>query len=68
MAAKEAVTEAHFQAACEFCREIERVSVGRIQRHLGIGFNAAAELVEWMEARRFCTRADFMGRRKLIEP
>jgi DNA segregation ATPase FtsK/SpoIIIE-like protein len=61
------MTEADYQAACAFSREKGFVSTGLIQRHLGVGFNAAARVVEWMEERGFCTRADFQGRRTLIQ-
>lgn len=61
------MTEADYQAACDFARDLGFVSIGRIQRHLGVGFNAAARVVEWMEERGFCTRADFQGRRTLIQ-
>lgn len=59
------MTEDDYRLACEFSRELGSVSTGRIQRHLGVGFNAAARIVEWMEDRGFCTGPDRKGRRKL---
>lgn len=59
------MTDSDYAAACVFCLAVGFVSTGRIQRHLGIGFNAAAKLVEWMEDRDFCSGPDRLGRRKI---
>jgi len=49
-----------------FCKKVGFVSVGRIQRHLGVGFNAAIRVVEMMEERGFCGAVDRIGRRKIL--
>jgi len=61
------MTEADYDAAVAFCKSRSSVSVGLIQRHLGIGFNAAMRLVEWMEERGFCDSPDSIGRREILE-
>lgn len=61
------MNEADYTSAVEFCTNAGFVSTGKIQRHLCIGWNAAARLVEWMEERNFCSKADFQGRRTLLD-
>ena len=61
------MTEIDYAKAVLFCTERGAVSKGLIQRHLGIGFNAASELVEGMERRHFCTTANHIGKRELLQ-
>lgn len=59
------MTEEDYEVACAFSRDLGFVSTGRIQGRLGVGFNTASRIVEWMEERGFCTGADAQGRRAL---
>ena len=61
------MTEVDYAKAVLFCAERGAVSKGLVQRHLGIGFNAASRLVEMMEARHFCTTANHIGKRELLQ-
>ena len=62
------MTEVDYAKAVLFCADRGGVSKGLIQRQLGIGFNAASTLVEWMEQRRFCTTANHIGKREILQP
>jgi S-DNA-T family DNA segregation ATPase FtsK/SpoIIIE len=44
-----------------------KISTSLIQRHLRIGYNKAARLVEMMETRGLVSPADHTGRRNIIK-
>jgi S-DNA-T family DNA segregation ATPase FtsK/SpoIIIE len=53
------------QAVALVCRE-RKASTSFIQRHLQIGYNRAARIVDQMEAEGVITAADHVGRRKVL--
>lgn len=58
--------DALFDQAVSVIREQRRVSVSLIQRHLRIGYNRAARLIEQMEGQGIVSVADSAGNRELI--
>lgn len=55
-----------YPEAVEFVRGSRRASVSAVQRHLKIGYNRAARLVEEMEIRGVVTGMDSNGAREVI--
>ncbi|MEK7654975.1 MAG: DNA translocase FtsK [Pseudomonadota bacterium] len=58
--------EALLQQAIGVMQQQGKISTSLIQRHLRIGYNKAARLVEMMEARGLVSPADHTGRRNII--
>ena len=52
--------------AIEVIQNSNRVSISLVQRHLRIGYNRAARIVEEMEAAGLVTPMDASGNRKLL--
>lgn len=57
-----------FAQAIEIFRDSQRVSISLLQRHMRIGYNGAARIVEDMERAGFLTPMDAAGNRKLRTP
>lgn len=58
--------EALLQQAISVMHQQGKISTSLIQRHLRIGYNKAARLVEMMETRGLVSPADHTGRRSII--
>ena len=56
-----------YEQAVEVVRKHKRASISLVQRHLRIGYNRAARLVERMEERGVVSGMDESGSRRLIE-
>ena len=59
--------EALLQQAIGVMHQQGKISTSLIQRHLRIGYNKAARLVEMMETRGLVSAADHTGRRNIIK-
>ena len=53
------------QAVALICRE-RRASTSFVQRHLQIGYNRAARIIERMEAQGVISRANHVGKREVL--
>ncbi|KWV82545.1 DNA translocase FtsK [Pseudomonas fluorescens] len=49
-----------------FVTETRRVSISAVQRHLKVGYNRAARMIQWMETQGIVTEMDTNGGRELI--
>ena len=56
-----------YEQAVEVVRRHKRASISLVQRHLRIGYNRAARLVEQMEARGVVSGMDEAGSRRLLD-
>ena len=59
--------ELYDQAVALVCRE-RRASTSFVQRHLQIGYNRAARIIERMEAQGVISRANHVGKREVLLP
>lgn len=57
-----------FQQAVDLTRSHKRASISLIQRHLRLGYNRAARMVERMEAEGIVSKMDSAGNRTIIAP
>ncbi|MDR2412279.1 MAG: hypothetical protein LBD66_01565, partial [Holosporales bacterium] len=55
-----------FEEALSIIRREGKVSTSFIQRHLQIGYNRAARIVDQMEARGVVSPANRVGKREII--
>ncbi len=60
-------TRLYHQAVALICRE-RKASTSFVQRHLQIGYNRAARLIERMEAEGVVTQANHVGKREVLAP
>ena len=59
--------ELYDQAVALVCRE-RKASTSFVQRHLQIGYNRAAKLIERMEAEGVVSAANHVGKREVLAP
>lgn len=59
--------EMYDKAVAIVCSE-RKASISYIQRHLRIGYNTAARLIERMESEGVVSKADHVGRREVLAP
>jgi S-DNA-T family DNA segregation ATPase FtsK/SpoIIIE len=59
--------ELYNQAVALVCRE-RKASTSFVQRHLQIGYNRAAKLIERMEAEGVVSGANHVGKREVLAP
>ena len=59
--------ELYDQAVALVCRE-RKASTSFVQRHLQIGYNRAARLIEKMEAEGVVSQANHVGKREVLAP
>ncbi len=59
--------ELYDQAVALVCRE-RKASTSFVQRHLQIGYNRAARLIERMEAEGVVSAANHVGKREVLAP
>ena len=52
--------------AVQFVTETRRASISAVQRHLKVGYNRAARMIEWMEAQGIVTQMDTNGGREVL--
>lgn len=52
--------------AVQFVTETRRVSISAVQRHLKIGYNRAARMIEWMETQGIVTQMNSNGSREVL--
>lgn len=64
--AGDASTDPVYDKACAIVREGDRASISLVQRHLRIGYNRAARLIERMEAEGLVSTMDSNGARTVI--
>jgi S-DNA-T family DNA segregation ATPase FtsK/SpoIIIE len=57
-----------YDQAVELITRTRRVSISAVQRHLRVGYNRAARMVETMEAAGVVTLLDESGKRQVIAP
>lgn len=62
----EASTDSLYERACGIVREAGRVSISLVQRHLSIGYNRAARLIERMEIEGLVSPQTKDGSRKVL--
>lgn len=67
LAEKPADNDPLFDQAVAIVREQDRASISLIQRHLQIGYNRAAQLLEAMEVRKFVTPMSPDGSRTVLK-
>jgi uncharacterized protein (UPF0335 family) len=61
----ETTEDTKYNQACEFVTAEQKCSTSFIQRKLGIGYNAAARLVERMETEGLVSAPDYVGKREI---
>jgi len=54
-----------YAEAVQFVTETRRASISAVQRHLKVGYNRAARMIEWMEAQGIVTQMDTNGGREV---
>lgn len=59
------LTDAHYERAIGVIFRANRASTSHIQRELGLGYNAAAKLIERAETDGFVSRPDELGKRHI---
>ncbi|AZE53442.1 DNA translocase FtsK [Pseudomonas synxantha] len=52
--------------AVQFVTETRRASISAVQRHLKVGYNRAARMIQWMETQGIVTQADTNGGREVL--
>ncbi len=57
-----------YDQAVEFVTRSRRASISSVQRHLRVGYNRAARMIETMEAAGVITPAEDNGRREVLAP
>ena len=57
-----------YDKAVDLVLRERRATISFVQRHLGIGYNRAANLLEAMEEARVVSKANSMGRREILVP
>ena len=57
-----------YDKAVDLVLRERRATISFVQRHLGVGFNRAANLLEAMEEARIVSKANSMGRREILVP
>ena len=57
-----------YDQAVELITRTRRASISAVQRHLRVGYNRAARMVETMEAAGVVTSVDESGKRQVIAP
>lgn len=58
----------HYDRAVAFVLESRRASISSVQRHLRIGYNRAARLIEEMEAQGVVSPPEHNGQREVLAP
>ena len=58
----------HYDRAVAFVLESRRASISSVQRHLRIGYNRAARLIEEMEAQGVVSAPEHNGQREVLAP
>ena len=57
-----------YDQAIEFVTRSRRASISSVQRHLRVGYNRAARMIETMEMAGVITAAEDNGRREVLAP
>ena len=57
-----------YDKAVDLVLRERRATISFVQRHLGVGYNRAANLLEAMEEARIVSKANSMGRREILVP
>lgn len=52
--------------AVQYVTETRRASISAVQRHLKVGYNRAARMIQWMEAQGIVTEMDTNGGREVL--
>lgn len=55
-----------YAEAVQFVTQTRRASISAVQRHLKIGYNRAARMIEWMETQGIVTQMDSNGGREVL--
>lgn len=55
-----------YAEAVQFVTETRRASISAVQRHLKVGYNRAARMIEWMETQGVVTQMDTNGGREVM--
>lgn len=55
-----------YAEAAQHVIETQRVSISAVQRHLKVGYNRAARMIEWMEAQGIITQMNSNGSREVL--
>ncbi len=58
----------YYDKAVAFVTEKQEISISKVQRYLGVGYNRSANLVEAMEAAGIVSVPEHNGRRKVLAP
>ncbi|NWC74262.1 DNA translocase FtsK [Pseudomonas sp. P7759] len=56
-----------YAEAVQFVTETRRASISAVQRHLKVGYNRAARMIEWMETQGIVTELDSNGGREVLQ-
>lgn len=56
-----------YAEAVKFVTETRRASISAVQRHLKVGYNRAARMIEWMETQGVVTQMDSNGGREVLQ-